>query len=79
MFSFQTCPSNTDFRETQCSSFNEKLFNGQKYTWTAYYHGVYFMNLKPYDLGFEKHHENICFIISHKIIITITICSLSIV
>jgi len=39
---FQSCPNNTDFRETQCSSFNEKLFNGQKYTWSAYYHGTYF-------------------------------------
>lgn len=35
------CKNNTDFREIQCSSFNEKLFNGQKYTWSAYYHGEY--------------------------------------
>jgi len=35
----QICLNNTDFRETQCSSFNEKLFNGQKYTWSAYYQG----------------------------------------
>ncbi|XP_060862294.1 thrombospondin type-1 domain-containing protein 4 [Metopolophium dirhodum] len=33
----QVCLKNSDFRETQCSSFNEKLFNGQKYTWSAYY------------------------------------------
>lgn len=40
----QPCPAQntTDFREIQCSSFNEKLFNGQKYTWSAYYHGTYF-------------------------------------
>ncbi|XP_025415701.1 thrombospondin type-1 domain-containing protein 4 isoform X2 [Sipha flava] len=36
----QVCQNNTDFREIQCSSFNDKLFNGQKYTWSAYYHAT---------------------------------------
>ncbi|XP_050422411.1 thrombospondin type-1 domain-containing protein 4-like isoform X2 [Adelges cooleyi] len=47
------CPNNTDFRETQCSSFNEKQFNGQKYTWSAYYHATNQCSLNCRPIGYR--------------------------
>ncbi|XP_065207649.1 protein madd-4 isoform X2 [Planococcus citri] len=34
----QPCPDNIDFREKQCSNFNEIPYKGDQMTWKAYYH-----------------------------------------
>ncbi|XP_050539562.1 thrombospondin type-1 domain-containing protein 4-like isoform X2 [Daktulosphaira vitifoliae] len=49
----QPCPITIDFREAQCTSFNEKLFNGQKYTWTTYHHSTNQCSLNCQAIGYR--------------------------
>lgn len=34
----QACPDNSDYREKQCSTFNDIPYKGDQMTWKAYYH-----------------------------------------
>lgn len=35
---FQACTDSTDFRESQCITYNEVPYKGDQMSWKAYYH-----------------------------------------